>query len=56
VKGQSSLPAKVRLKEVSVHLDSYLDDGAGNFAIEAPGTKPVDRAGRERVGGNAREA
>jgi hypothetical protein len=38
VKGQSSQPVKVRPKEVSVHLGSYLGDGAGDRAIEAPGT------------------
>jgi hypothetical protein len=47
VKGQSSQPVKVRPKEVSVHLGSYLGDGAGDCAIEAPGTQA------HRPGGSA---
>ena len=56
MKGESTQPVKVRPKEVSVGLGSYLGDGAGDQPIEAPGTEI--RFGRvsKRAGRNASEA
>ena len=46
-KGQSAQPVQVRFKEVSVHLGSYMGDGAGDQTVEASGTEarlgPVSR-------------
>ena len=56
MKGQSTQPVQVRPKEVSVRLGSYLDDGEGDQAVEAPG-KGI-RFGRvgKCMGRNASEA
>ena len=49
-------PVKVRPKEVSVGLGSYLGDGAGNQSIGALGTETSFGRVSKRAGRNASEA
>ena len=56
MKGKSTQPVKVRPKEVSVRLGSYLGDGEGDQPIEAPGTETRLGRVRKRAGRNASEA
>ena len=56
VKGKSTQPVKVRPKEVSVRLGSYLGDGEGDQPIEALGTETRLGRVRKRAGRNASEA
>jgi hypothetical protein len=56
VEGKSTQPVKVRPKEVSVRLGSYLGDGEGDQPIEALGTETRLGRVRKRAGRNASEA
>ena len=56
MKGESVQPVEVRSKEVSVRLGSYLGDGEGNRAAEAPGTEAHIRWASKCAGRNASEA
>ena len=56
MKGKSTQPVKVRPKEVSVRLGSYLGDGEGDQPIEALGTETRLGRVRKRAGRNASEA
>jgi len=56
VKGESVQPVEVRSKEVSVRLGSYLGDGEGDRAVEAPGTTAHFRWVSKCAGRNASEA
>ena len=56
VKGESMQPVQVRPKEVSVRLGSYPGDGAGDRAVEAPGTAVRFGRASKCAGRNASEA
>jgi hypothetical protein len=56
VKGESMQPVQVRPKEVSVRLGSYPGDGAGDRAVEAPGTEVRFGRASKCAGHNASEA
>jgi len=56
VKGESLQPVRVRSKEVSVRLGSYLGDGKGNRAVEALGTNAHVWWASKCAGRNASEA